>query len=163
MISDEIGSKLDIAFLKLCYVDVTAGSDVRSIFRSYQAAMEKINQTCPTLQIIHWTLPLTVSRTTWKTKIKKILGKTLWECEDNRKRWQFNSLVRNEYKGKEPVFDLARIESGAVERQPTSFRLHGESIETLNPRYTNDGGHLNAFGRKVVAGQLLLFLASMKV
>jgi lysophospholipase L1-like esterase len=33
---------------------------------------------------------------------------------------------------------------------------------SLCPEYTEDGGHLNAVGRKTVAEQLLVFLAGLK-
>jgi hypothetical protein len=161
LITDKIGSVLDIAFLKLCYVDVTAASDIQAVFDAYRSAVVKIVAIHPDLTVVHWTVPLTVSRITWKTKVKKILGKRLWECEDNIKRFRFNELIRDHYAESQPVFDLARIESGIIEDQQTSFHLSGVKVETLYPGYTNDGGHLNAIGRKVVAEQLLLFLSAL--
>jgi len=156
LISNEIGYKLEIAFLKLCYVDITAKSDIKTIFKSYQLAMENISKSYPSLKIIHWTVPLTVSKISWKTNIKKLLGKRVWECEDNIKRNQFNTLIRKTYSGRQPVFDLAQIES-----QMATVRLLGELIETLRPEYTDDGGHLNIVGRRTVAEQLLLFLSTL--
>jgi hypothetical protein len=155
-------SKLDIAFLKFCYVDITAATDIHAIFQVYQTTMDKISRQHPSLILIHWTVPLTLCRITWKTKLKKIMGIKLRECEDNLKRTRFNALIRKEYGMKKPLFDLARIESGIGKRHPVSFSLHNQNISFMHPDYTSDGGHLNSTGQKIVARELLLFLASLQ-
>ena len=43
-----------------------------------------------------------------------------------------------------------------------TFEKDGRTYYALAPLYTNDGGHLNETGRKVVAEKLLYFLASLK-
>jgi len=43
--------------------------------------------------------------------------------------------------------------------QRSFFRKGNQIYFTLIPEYTDDGGHLNTLGRKIVAEQLLIFLA----
>jgi lysophospholipase L1-like esterase len=70
-------------------------------------------------------------------------------------------LLRKNYEGKEPVFDLARIESTRPDGTRETFTQDGKTYYALVPAYTKDGGHLNKLGRKKVAEQLLLLLVSL--
>ena len=70
-------------------------------------------------------------------------------------------LLREAYEGKEPLFDIAGIESVGPGGERESFDVKGKSFPALVPAYTDDGGHLNALGRKVVAEKLLVFLAGL--
>jgi hypothetical protein len=92
-----------------------------------------------------------------KDRIKDLIGKT--NFYDNRKRNQFNEMMRNEYSGKEPLFDLAKIESTYPDGKELTSIKDGKVQYTLIPDYTYDGGHLNERGRIMVAEKLLLFLA----
>ena len=69
-------------------------------------------------------------------------------------------MLRKQYDGKEPLFDLAKIESTLTDGMRLSYKKDGKSIFALIPDYTHDGGHLNEYGRKIVAEQLLIYLAS---
>ena len=42
-----------------------------------------------------------------------------------------------------------------------TFTKDGENYYSLVPDYTDDGGHLNEKGRKIVAEQLLILLANL--
>jgi hypothetical protein len=79
--------------------------------------------------------------------------------QDNHVRAGYNDLLHHEYGGKEPIFDLAALESTGPDRKTHTVRMGGERHPVLVPEYTDDGGHLNALGQRVVAEQLLLFLA----
>ncbi|MEF9476235.1 MAG: hypothetical protein L0958_06070, partial [Candidatus Mariimomonas ferrooxydans] len=59
------------------------------------------------------------------------------------------------------LFDLALIESTDSEGGMATFKKCGKSFYSLVPSYTNDGGHLNEDGRRIVAEQLLIFLANL--
>ena len=113
--------------------------------------------------IIHFTVPLKVTKTTWKTWIKKILRKEeIWEYDDNIKRNEYNKMLLKKYKGKEPVFDIARIQSTLPDGTRSSFTKGGRTYYSMAPEYSYDGGHLNEKGRKIVAEQLLIFLANLE-
>ena len=97
----------------------------------------------------------------WKTKAKILLGKEPWEFADNIKRNQFNKVLLQEYHGKEPVFDIAGYEATILEGRTTRFEFQGKEYLAMNPDFSSDGGHLNEFGRKVIAEKFLLFLAEV--
>ena len=157
-----IGDKVDIAFFKFCYVDITAKSDIEKIFSYYRQTLQHLKEKYPKITFIHCTVPLKVSKTTLKTKIKLLIGKKdIWEYDDNIKRNQFNKMLKNEYKNKEPIFDLALIESTFPDGTRCSFSKEGNTYYCLVPAYTYDGGHLNELGRKTVAEQLLILLADL--
>ncbi len=156
-----IGRKADVAALKFCYVDVTTMTNVENIFIDYSDSITRIKKKCPDLTVVHFTVPLTTTRTTWKTWIKKIMGKKeIWEYDDNIKRNEYNEMVLNKYKGKDPIFDIAKIQSTFPNGTRSSFTKDGKKYYSMVPAYTYDGGHLNEFCRKKVAERLLVLFAN---
>ncbi len=160
-IKDGLGADLDIAFLKFCYVDVDAKSDIEKIFNEYKTKLSYLKSSYPNIKFVHLTIPLKTVQTGLKVPIKKILGKSVTGYDDNIKRNEYNELLRHEYLGKEPLFDLAYYESIANDGAQSTFTAKGKTYYFLNPAFTNDGGHLNEMGRRVVAEQLLIFLAEL--
>lgn len=156
-----LGNKADIAFFKLCFVDVTAETDVNKLFGLYEANLSALMTKYPKTTFVHMTAPLMVVQTGPKVFIKKLIGRPIGGYEDNIKRDQFNASLRKEYEGKEPVFDLAKIESTAEDGSRAVFDKDGKIYPRMFPAYTNDGGHLNELGRKVVAEQFLILLANL--
>jgi hypothetical protein len=153
-----IGQKADIAALKLCYVDVVADSDVKKIFDDYVPSISQLKMKYPGLTVIHFTVPLTSIQTGIRAWVKKIIGRPIDGIDDNIKRNEFNKMLIEHYESKEPVFDLAAIESTMSDGIRVSFIIDGKHYYFLNPAYTNDGGHLNNYGRKIVAEQFLIFI-----
>ena len=161
-ISNGLGKSADIVTMKFCYVDITKDRNIREMFEQYKNAIEQIKRDYPQLKIIHFTSPLTVSKTNWKTMIKKLLGKkNLWEYSDNIARNQFNMLIKRQYQDKDPVFDILQIESTRPDGSRQSFKFNQKTYYSLVADYTNDGGHLNESGRKLMAEKFLLLLANM--
>jgi hypothetical protein len=157
-----IGEKVDIAFLKFCYVDVTGKTDIKKMFEDYKRTIADLKQKYPKVVFVHFSVPLTTVQISWKTRLKILLGKEdIWEYGDNVPRGDYNELLKKEYGGKEPVFDLAAIESTHPDGKRESFRKGSRTYYSLIPDYTRDGGHLNEKGRKFVAEQLLIFLADV--
>ena len=152
------GDVLDVAFIKFCYLDVSAGFDSRQLFDTYQKTMERIARRFPRLTLLHFTVPLTSRQTGPKAWLKKAVGKPLRGFEDNVAREQFNAMMRAAYAGRGLLFDLAAVESAAPDGAPVFFERAGKRYPSLAPAYTDDGAHLNHLGRQVVAGRLLLFL-----
>ena len=69
-------------------------------------------------------------------------------------------MLRSTYEGKEPIFDIARLES-TDPKGCTVFRTVGsEQVPLVDVGYTADGGHLNKLARKRIAEQLLIVLAN---
>ena len=161
LISTGIGEKADFAFFKLCYIDILAGTDADGVFGQYKNAMASLKKRYPKVTFVHVTAPLRVVQTGFLVPIKKIIGRPLGGYADNIKRNRFNDLLRQEYKGKEPIFDLATIEATYPDGRRATFDSDGKTYESLVADYTNDGGHLNEYGRKIIAAQLLAFLANL--
>ncbi len=157
-----IGGKADIAFVKICYVDINTNTDVRSLFERYRATATALAGRYPKTILVHVTAPLTVQKMTYKTWIKGVTGLgTMWECADNIKRNEFNELLLKEYGGKAPVFDLARAESTRPDGRRESWAAAGKTRYSLVPAYTTDGGHLNERGRQMAARELVAVLAQV--
>ncbi len=161
LINNGFGDQVDFAFMKLCYVDINAKSDVVEIFQQYKNKMEALKIGFPQTHFIYFTVPLTHQKTSWKTSIKKLIGKKeIWEYADNIKRNEFNQMLVKENKSNVLIFDIAKVESTLPGGQRSSFDLAGETYFQLAPGYTNDGGHLNEIARKLVASELLISLAN---
>ena len=161
LINAGIGRKADFSALKFCFVDINAETNVRDIMRDYHANMEKLKKEFPKMTIVHFTVPLMSSKTTWKTLVKKLIGRKTWEYDDNIKRNEYNDMLRKRYAGNEPIFDLAGVESTYPDGTRCTFTKDGKTYYSMVPKYTNDGGHLNDLGRKIVAEQLLISLANL--
>jgi len=156
-----LGEKVDISFFKFCFVDFFYPADVEKMFIQYRSTLSAMKEKYPKVVFIHVTAPLTIVQTGIKSFIKKIIGKTVIGENPNVKRAQFNELLKKEYGGKEPIFDLAKIESIGPDGKPASFEKDGKSYPYLAPAFTNDGGHLNVMGRKAVAQSLIRFLSGL--
>jgi hypothetical protein len=156
-----INGNVDIAFLKLCYVDITKDTDIVNVFNHYKKVLSGLQHMYPTILFIHFSVPLTVDEKGIKATIKRIIGRKVRGYEDNIARHRFNELMRAEYDGKEAFFDLAEIESTDTNGNQTIYEMNGKEYATLYEDYTDDGGHLNELGRNVVAGQLLIFIMNL--
>ena len=154
-----VGDKADIAFFKLCYVDIHGGTDVDALIHAFDETIQALQARFPKLTIPVVTAPLTVVPAGLKTSLKKLLGQGEPDKAANIKREAFNAHLREKY-GK-LVFDLAALESTLPNGQRTSFVEDGKTYYALDPSYSDDGGHLNSTGRRIVAAGLLRFLAEL--
>lgn len=163
-----LGEKADIAFMKLCYVDVTATTDVLKVFQDYRQKMAKATARFPRTKFVHVTVPLTAKPTgveavkqLIKKIVKKVIGKPVFDYRDNIARNKFNEMLKEEYGESGLLFDLALLESFGADGKPAFFINDGNKALTLANEYTYDGGHLNKEGSKRIAEQLLIFLANL--
>ena len=117
-----IGDRADIAFFKLCFADIIGTTDVNRVFNAYKNTMSRIKKRYPKTTFVHVTVPLLRIKKTFKVWTKRKLGKRdNWGYDGNIMRNEFNELLIREYNGKEPVFDLARIESTFADGGRSSF------------------------------------------
>jgi hypothetical protein len=160
---------IDIAFFKFCYVDIRSDSNVEEVFRQYKNMMDELSQTFPDITFVVATVPLTqeeIGIRPWLREVKKSLSQLVKNSPAtppaNWQRKQFNELLRKEYEGKMPIFDLAQIESTLPDGSRHIAVKNGQEYFSLVPDYTDDGGHLNEIGRRVVAEKLLIFLTQLQ-
>ncbi len=154
-----VGEKADIAFFKLCYVDIHGGTDVEALNRAFDGMMEAMQAKFPELTIVAVTSPLTAVPEGLKTSLKKLLGRGEPDKTANAKREAFNAHLREKY-GR-LVFDLAALESTRPDGQQVTFEMDGKTYPAMEPSYTDDGGHLNSTGRRIVAAGMLRLLAEL--
>lgn len=164
-----IGNKVDIAFVKFCFVDIKSGTDIENVFKKYRESIDDLKSRYPAMTIVHFTVPLLRKEQTGvvestKNFIKGLLGKkkdNFFSSSHNAARNEYNKLLVSHYDGKEPIFDIARLESTDPAGKRETFAYGGKEYDALVPEYTEDGGHLNEKGRQYIAEQLLIFLANL--
>jgi acetyltransferase-like isoleucine patch superfamily enzyme len=153
-----LGAEGGIALYKYCYLDVRPGTDIDALFRSYKRAVETVRAAHPEIILVHVTMPLTADEGRLRRLAKAALGKPS-SSDLNIKRNAYNRLLRDTFSTKDPVFDLARIQSTRPDGTRSYFRNGDDKVFTLATQYTDDGGHLNRLGRSFAARELLRVLA----
>jgi hypothetical protein len=148
-----------VVLLKYCYVDIDSSADADTMFVAYRDTVEMIHFEHPDVTVVHATIPLTTVESAFKAAGRKVLGRpTRREAAVGRHR--YNELVRAEFAGSEPIFDLAKVEATRPDGSLAGFTTGAKRIETLAPENTCDGGHLNPRCERVTAEALLEVLAS---
>jgi hypothetical protein len=154
-------NRVDVAMQKYCFVDFYADSNPADVFEHYRAAMERLHREFPGLTIVHITTPLMVVQTGPRAFIKRMIGRVPDNYEDNVAREKYNDLLRTHYTGKEPIFDLAAIETSRADGSRPSVTFRGDTVYALLPQYASDSGHLNELGQARVAKALVSFLGDV--
>jgi len=155
------GEKIDIAFFKYCYVDIHATTNIHGLLADYRITMNRLQRQFEAIRFVHVTVPLTVVQTGPRALVKKLINREIGGYGDNIKRNEFNDLLRLAYDGREPIFDLAAIESTYPNGTRAAFSQHGRTYYAMVPEYASDGRHLNEHGAAIVAEQLLKLLANL--
>lgn len=137
------GINVDVAFMKVGYIDITEQIDVAATFEAYRTLMADLESDFPDIAFLH----VTVSPTRWNP----------W---NNAAIERYNTLVRTEYDADGRLFDLAGVLStcpgGARDAAVTD---DGQPYRMLCEEYTRDGGHLNELGATVAAAEMLRVIA----
>jgi len=158
---DHMSSDPDVAFLKFCFVDFSADTDVAALFAQYQATIGRLKIRHPKTTFVHVTVPLTIVQNNFKVMVKRMFGRAPPGVMENWRRDEYNRLLRQAYAGHEPIFDIAHIESRRPNGEDESTNWDGRSIPALAPEYSSDGGHLNAAGQQRAARELVHIVASI--
>jgi hypothetical protein len=140
----------DVALLKLCYVDFRTDTDAEALARDYVGALSELQQAHPGTRFIAATTPLTTLPAGPKEFVKRLIGRVNPAPAENAKRLVFNRIVRDRFSAA-TLFDIAALESGGTMT---------DGVEYMRPGLTDDGGHLNAQGQRIVAADLLRLLAA---
>ena len=53
-----IGEQVDVAMMKLCYVDITSDTDVDALFATYRETIAALERDFPKVTFVHVTVPL---------------------------------------------------------------------------------------------------------
>ena len=152
---------VDVALLKLCYVDFAPDTDAAALLARYRSSIAELQRRHPRTTFVHVTAPVSRVQGGAKALLKQALGKVPYGLVENVRREEYNQLLRQAYEGKEPVFDLARVESTAPDGRVETVEWKGKRVPSLVPAYTDDGGHLNEEGKLRAASALLSLLAAL--
>ena len=156
-----LGEKVDIAFFKLCFVDIGLNSDPQKVLDVYCDAMDALKSRFPEVVFVHVTVPLCgrpgSPKGILKATVKRVIGRPP-VLDENLVRARFNGLLRERFSGKEPLFDLALYEALGPDGLERYGRRNGQEVPVLVRAHTYDGGHLNRAGRQHIAEQLLIEL-----
>jgi hypothetical protein len=158
ILSGGVGKSVDVAFLKFCYVDIGENTDITALFNEYRDTMARLSAAYPDLILLHFTAPLTVDESGLKALVKRMLGRKVNGRAANERREAFNHMIRAEYGGAAPFFDLALVEASAEAGSAPVYPVNGSGHLALRAEYTDDGGHLNETGRRRVASLLAIAL-----
>jgi len=148
-----------LAFFKFCYVDIVENSDVDAVFDHYKEKMLELKNSKPDTRIILITVPLTTIQKGLKATAKRVLSMNPSGYAENVKRTEFNERMLNELSGDFPVFDLAKLESTLPDGKANTYSYEGMDYPCLVESYASDSGHLNDYGSRMMAFNLLAFLA----
>lgn len=155
------GEGPDIALMKFCYVDIGPDTDVKALFERYRTTAERLRARYPNTTLVHVTAPLTEAQTGAKAALKRLLGKAPAGVLDNIRRQEYNDMLRKAYQGREPIFDLARVEATAPDGKAATTEWQGKQVPYLAKAYSEDGGHLNDMGKRRAARELVAVLAAI--
>lgn len=153
---------IDLALMKLCYVDITTMAQAQAVFDDYRQAIRELQQRFPQLLLGHVTVPLRCPPGSWLAQARQLVQGPHREHECNRARSWFSEQLRATYGASGLVFDLADVESTRADGKRCGRRIGADFVPALAPDYTHDGGHLNAQGRRIAAGAFLRYLNSVE-
>ena len=151
-----MAEQVDVAFIKLCYIDFTTETDVDAVFDSYRQTLTGLERDYPDVKFVALTTPLT-TEPGLKTKAKALLGGNNPSPGDNAARQRFNALLRAEYGDR--LFDVAALESTAPDGSRVEGSFEGQEYFALYDGYALDEGHLDGSTSAVAAARLMDFLA----
>lgn len=152
-----VGNRVDVALMKLCYVDITSKTDVDAVFGEYRTTMAKLQRDHPDVTFLHVTTPITTERS-MAARAKALVGRgDNFAPENNAARERYNALLRQEYG--DSVFDLAAIQSTTPDGGRVEGSVDGQLYYAMYDGYASDPGHLNQEGSRIAAEALMGLIA----
>lgn len=140
-----VGGQVDVAVLKLCYIDVTPGTDVDAVFATYRDTMAALERDFPQVAFVKTTVPLTTEPGRLAKVKQWANGNDDYGAAANATRERLNQMIRKEYRD-DHLFDVAAVESTAGDGSRSSGRHDQQPYFVLYDGYAADSGHLNEDG-----------------
>lgn len=150
-----------IALFKFCYVDFHDESDVDPIFDYFKEKMLHLKEEYPGVIIVLCTVPYTALQKGIKAVAKKVLSMPLAGELENIKRSEFNERLISELGPEFPVFDLGKIEATKPDGTLNTYKYEGETYPAMVHQYTDDLDHPNTLGSRIIAYNMISFLADL--
>jgi hypothetical protein len=153
-----VGDEVDVAMMKLCYVDIADDTDVGALFAAYRETLARLEQDFPGVAFVHVTVPLMTEQGLLSMLKSRLTGTTGNGPAANVAREGLNTRIRQEYAGRH-LFDLAAVESTAPDGGRSAGTYQGQRYFRLYDGYASDSGHLNDAGAQVAASAWLKTVA----
>lgn len=153
-------ANLSIALMKLCFIDVTQQTNVDQVFDEYIVTIESLKQKYPSTTFVHVTVPLTTEANIARRIYRSLRGRAIDYIADNSARERYNEKLRRHF-ASEPIFDLAAVESTHPNGNREGGQTSSGTYYSLAKEYASDEGHLNEYGRKIAARELVRTLAQV--
>jgi hypothetical protein len=155
-----LGGEVDVALVKLCYVDIDATTDVDMVFDAYVTTMADLAARHPDVRFLFTTVPLTADRSL-KSKVKAVVGRDdRMGPADNQARQRYNEMIREQYGRTGQLFDIAAVESTMLQGTPTERGEGDGTYYVLNDHLRSDRAHLNEQGAAAAAAELVRVVAA---
>jgi hypothetical protein len=149
-----IGRYVDVALMKLCYVDIKSTTDVGALFTRYRETLGALERDFPRVAFVHVTVPLMTEPGQLSKLKSRLIGRARYGAADNAARERLNTLIRRAYAG-DRLFDLAAVESTAPDGRRTAGTYREQRYYHLYQGYAADPGHLNDEGARIAAAAWL--------
>jgi hypothetical protein len=159
IVDEGLAGPVDVAVLKFCYIDVQPTTDVAALCDRYRAMLEDLARRHASTVFVPVTVPQGHAEGGLGVLARELLGRTNQAKTKNVARHAFNERLRQSWTIS-PLFDLAVSEATRPDGSRDTFTYRGSTAENLVAAYTDDGGHLNAVGRRAVAADFLRTLAA---
>lgn len=158
-----VADAVDVAILKLCYVDFHHGHDIQQVFDAYRSTLEALERDYPDVTFVHSTVPLTTDRGIRgraEDRINRLLGRgTRLGVEHNVVRERYNTWLRGTYADSGRLFDIAAIQSTRLDGTRIKGTLGGQPFYSMDWAHASDSGHLNEAGAAIAVSALLATIA----
>lgn len=156
---------VEVAMMKLCYIDFVADTDVDALFDNYTKTLDALETKYPNVIFLHATAPLTIEptlTTVMKSTAKAWLRGRLYSPPENQVRERYNARIREKYGDTGRLLDIAAWEALRSDGTLTAKASGGGTFLSLNPVLASDDAHLNDQGAKQLAGAFLHLIATQK-
>jgi len=148
-----------VLMFKYCFVDIDDKTDAGALFQRYRKTVAALGSAHPEAVLVHVTIPLTTD-SQLRNFINAVRGRPTRRTR-NGVREAYNELLRAAYAGKEPIFDLARVQSTRADGTREHATVEGRPVYALAREWASDDGHLNVAGSRRAAEELLVTLAAL--
>ncbi|MCB0910106.1 MAG: DUF4082 domain-containing protein [Propionibacteriaceae bacterium] len=161
LLNGGIGAHIDVALMKLCYVDFSTSSDPRVIFDRYNSTMSALEAAYPAVTFLYTTAPVMTEYGASAVAPASIGRLTIDGAakSDNVARERYNALIRAKYASSGRLFDIAALEAQRDDGRVMAGNDNGTYYYVMNPELTTDGGHLNDKGSRQLALALARLIA----
>lgn len=160
LIRGGLGDEIDVAILKLCYIDVREETDINEVFTTYRDTITGLQRDYPEVTFIASTVPVSVRRGPLGT-LKGWVGQgDNFGSEHNVTREKLNTMIREEYADTRLLFDVAAIQSTTAEGDRVAGTHGGDLYYALAKEFARDAAHLNEDGGAIAAEALLAVIGT---